>query len=309
VALGRELETDLDLKKDIDDYRGLIQSSRSDMNQAPGLLERFLNPKMITAIPVIALMVLLTALIFSFRPVTYSTDVGERQTVALEDKSSITLNTNTLLSVHYTSRQRLIHLQQGEAYFKVEHDPIRPFKVKAANGTVTALGTAFDVALDGDKVTVSVLEGTVAIESTPSSNHMLSNDRPLSKPVRKKLGVGESVNYWAAGILTDVKPANKQRIEAWREGKLNFDDLRLADAIKEHNRYTEQKIILGTEEVKDLSISGIFDIGDTESFLYLLEKSLGLQSIKRHNMIFLVKPTRSRMAVPDKTSPPSGSPG
>lgn len=303
VALGRELEYDSDLQPEITTCRRLADSRTTGQKSSSKILTGgIFGGRLFYAVPVIALLSVVLFIYLSSLPRTYSTEIGERRTVILEDDSTITLNTNTLLTVNYSPDERLINLKRGEAYFEVESDPARPFHVKAGNGMVTAVGTAFDVSIDGDKVTVSVLEGSVAVEPM----HVADAD---PAPVRKSLGADESVNYWSAGVLTETKSIDKQRINAWREGKLNFDDLSLADAIKEHNRYTKRKIILGSDDIRNLSISGVFHIGDTESFLYLLQESLGLKSIRRNNLIFLVRPSRSRMAEPVEKEKLPGSSG
>jgi hypothetical protein len=49
----------------------------------------------------------------------------------------------------------------GEAFIKVHHDKARPFTVRAGAMSVTAVGTAFDVRREADRVTVTVEEGTI----------------------------------------------------------------------------------------------------------------------------------------------------
>src|SRR5690606_7984015 len=60
---------------------------------------------------------------------SYVTAVGEQSTIELEDGSTITLNTNTAISVLYSTTERQINLERGEALFTVESDRTRPFRV------------------------------------------------------------------------------------------------------------------------------------------------------------------------------------
>ena len=259
----------------------------------PGLVDWLLCHRLSFTTAALVFVATVLAIIINVMPVTYRTEIGELRTVIMEDSSAVTLNTNSKVTVHYSSETRLIRLERGEVFFEVAQDPSRPFEVIAGNGLVKAIGTSFGVELSGDKVTVSVLEGKVVV--IPNIKYA---EEQHGKVKTRKLEVGEALEYWSNGVVAEVNIANKKRITAWREGKLNFDGLRLADAIKEHNRYSLHKIVLGSDDARNLAISGIFRIGDTESLLYLLEQSLGLQAIERDDMILLVKPSKSRLADP-----------
>ena len=110
---------------------------------------------------------------------TYITEIGETETIGLEDGSVITANTDSELSVAVNSDERRIELDRGEAFFEVEHDPDRPFRVYAGNGYVRAIGTAFSVYKDGNKVEVIVTEGSVEIVSAKADTPFINNSNPL----------------------------------------------------------------------------------------------------------------------------------
>ena len=289
-ALIRELESDSELGPMIDHCSRLRKEhEENNRRNPPGFLDWLISHRLSVSTIALALTALVLAFIINVMPVTYKTEIGELRTLVLKDRSTVMLNTNSKIAVHYSAGSRSIRLVRGEAFFEVAEDFSRPFEVTAGTGLVKAVGTAFGVEIEGDKVTVSVLEGKVTV--TPDIEHTGENHSTIES---LELKGGESLDYWRSGVIAEVNLANKKRISAWREGKLNFDGLRLADAIKEHNRYTSHKIVLGSDDVRNLSISGIFRIGDTESLLFLLEQSLGLQAIKHDDMILLVKPSKSR---------------
>ena len=289
-----ELESDPELRPMVQQCSRLrAEYEESKQGNVSDLLGWLLCHRLSFSMAALVVVSLVLAVVINMMPVTYKTEIGELRTVIMEDSSAVTLNTNSKVTVHYSPKTRHIRLERGEVFFEVARDPSRPFEVIAGNGLVKAVGTSFGVQLSGDKVTVSVLEGKVVV--TPDIKHA---EEQHGKAKTRKLGVGEALEYWSNGIVAQVNVANKKRITAWREGKLNFDGLRLADAIREHNRYSLHKIVLGSDDARNLSISGIFRIGDTESLLYLLEQSLGLQAIERDDMILLVKPSKSRLADP-----------
>jgi transmembrane sensor len=98
----------------------------------------------------------------------YTTDTGEQLTIALNDGSTVQLNAQSRLRVHYTDQERSIDLIQGQALFKVAKDPNRPFIVRADGTRVRAVGTEFDVYKKTTGTQVTVVEGRVAILTRPT---------------------------------------------------------------------------------------------------------------------------------------------
>jgi transmembrane sensor len=218
----------------------------------------------------------------------YETAVGEQRTVVLADNSTVTLNTDTSLTVAMNSKLRRVDLQRGEAIFSVAHDQSRPFEVWASGGRVRAVGTEFGVEVDRDQVTVSVLEGVVmVIPHAGDSSSLPAGAAPLTAA---RLEANKSVSYRTGGAVSEVQTADLRRIAAWREGKLVFDEMPLADAIAEYNRYTTRKVVLGSDDIGRRSVSGMLKLGDAESWMFLMRESLGLQVIERGDSVLLLAP-------------------
>ena len=93
----------------------------------------------------------------------YETRIGEQNSITLVDGSVIQLNTDSHIQVNYEKNQRSIVLMAGEAHFEVAKDPSRPFVVKAGDGMVRAVGTAFTVRINPEALKVIVTEGKVAL--------------------------------------------------------------------------------------------------------------------------------------------------
>jgi transmembrane sensor len=206
----------------------------------------------------------------------YRTQVGEQRSVALADNSMVTLNTDTALDVVLSKDLRRVDLHRGEAFFSVAHDPSRAFEVWAAGGKVRAVGTQFGVAILRDEVTVSVLEGAVVVEPTAVS--------PGSAP---QVAANESVRYRSGRAIGAVTAADVGRINGWREGKLVFEQVPLADAVAEYNRYTTRKVVLRSEEIGRQPVNGTLRIGDTRALMFLLRESLGLNVVEQDGSIFV----------------------
>jgi transmembrane sensor len=191
------------------------------------------------------------------KPVTqsYATKTGDRLTVTLNDGSQAILNTATRLEAIFSKQSRTVRLFGGEALFEVTKDTSRPFVVQTENRRFIAVGTAFDVRLDGQQVKVTMLEGTVRAESID----------PRS-PIQTTVTAGEQL---IARTHTEdhVRRVDPQRETSWRHGQVIFDNTPLGDAVEELNRYSSTQIELADPQLADLRLSGTFATGRTSAFV------------------------------------------
>jgi transmembrane sensor len=199
----------------------------------------------------------------------YSTGVGEQHTVALADGSTVFLNTDSDVRVVLSGHLRRIELLRGEALFSVSHDPARPFEVYALQGVTTAVGTQFDVELTRAGAAVSVLEGTVTVGGAVTTT---------APPVAVSAGSG--VGYTQQGAVSELRPAEVNRIQGWRSQRIVFNDIALDTALAEYNRYTHTPIVLGNPALGSRHINGVFHIGDEAAFLSAMQQGLHLKATK-----------------------------
>ncbi|MBV6416949.1 MAG: Protein FecR [Steroidobacteraceae bacterium] len=186
---------------------------------------------------------------------SYRTRVGEQRRIALDDGSSVTLDTHTRIRVAFTRQQRQIELIEGRAYFEVATDPLRPFRVQAGVRQVIAVGTAFDVFRRDDEVTVALIEGRVAVQPVV--------DAPQS--ATRMLSAGERIVFEGSGRVVQDQP-NLNEVTAWQTGRAVFDDRSLAEAVAEMNRYTRRPLVIADAALAAMHISGVYGTGDPEAF-------------------------------------------
>ena len=212
------------------------------------------------------------------RPVheEYRTAVGEQRSITLADHSMVNLNTDTALDVTLSKDLRRVDLHHGEAFFSVAHEPSRAFEVWAAGGKVRAVGTQFGVAVDRDDVTVSVLEGIVVVQPLATGTG-----------AAPQVTANQSVRYRSGGTIGTVGVADVNRINGWREGKLVFERVPLADAVAEYNRYTTRKVVLRSAEIGRQDVSGTLRIGDAQALMFLLRESVGLNVVEQGDVIYV----------------------
>jgi transmembrane sensor len=185
----------------------------------------------------------------------FVTNTGERLTIRLDDGSQVTLNTQTELDVSYTRAARSVRLTRGQALFEVAKDPLRPFVVEAEDRRFIAVGTAFDVHIQRERVKVTMLEGTIRAERIAPGS-----------PIRATVSAGEQL---VAGVQAadEVHRIDPERETSWRRGQAIFDDTPLREAIEELNRYSSTHIELADPRLADLRLSGTFTTGRTSAFV------------------------------------------
>lgn len=219
--------------------------------------------------------------------VHYATAIGEQRTVALPDGSSVVLDTGTALVVRYSQGARQVALEAGQASFTVARDAARPFRVQAAGGSVTALGTQFLVRLGpaADAATVTLLEGKVRVEGPQAG---------AQRQAPATLAPGQQLRFDQAGQWATLQ-VNPEAASAWTRGSVYADDWRLADLLVEMNRYAATPLRLTDPALAELRVTGVFRTGDLRSLQRVLEHDLPVRAVQGEGgEILLVRRTAAR---------------
>lgn len=204
--------------------------------------------------------------------VEFITGIGEQVQTTLEDDSIAFLNTNTKLRVEFNDNKRTVYLEYGEAMFDVSKDANRPFEVITDNRIARAIGTKFSVSYLGDRVTLSVIEGTVEIDNTGIQ----------VKQTLPRFNAGQTAGYRLADDNFTVGSANIARLEALEQGKIYFENVPLSQALIEYNRYSLMQLRTHDEALNQLEVTGLFDINDLNGFVFVLQNSLQLSVTEEH---------------------------
>ena len=208
----------------------------------------------------------------------FSTPVGGRRTIPLVDGSKVELNTATVVRTAVDDRRREVWLDRGEAYFEVAHLAGRPFVVHAGDRTVTVLGTKFSVRRDGEKVTVSVIEGRVKIDDARQPDQV-----PTAIITAGDVAIAQGSSTLLAARSEDGVAADL----AWRDGILNFDHTSLADAAAQFNRYNSKQIVIADADTGEIRIGGTFQAANVDAFVRLLHEAYGLRVTASSNQVKL----------------------
>ena len=196
----------------------------------------------------------------------YRTAVGEQRRLALDDGTSLVLDTATALDVHFDAEQRLLILHAGAVMIETGHSPqytARPFRVKTAQGLMTALGTRFSVRSDESKSRLNVFEG--AVEVRVGTGQLA--------PLTLRAGEGVSFDVTRIESVQGAAPV----AQAWANGVLFADAMRLEDFAAELSRYRHGRLACDVA-VADLRITGSFPLRDTEAVLKAVTESLPVRA-------------------------------
>lgn len=276
----REYEKLCSLWSDLDQVPDFAKSNLSDRADSSPEDDRkiskpFFLPKTRTAraLGVTSLLVILLLLIrlddfLLILESDYRTAIGEQKKISLEDGSTIFLNTNSAVSVEYTSLSRQIKLKRGQAHFHPQKDSKRPFKVKADAVTAVALGTEFDVLLKPSQVAVTLFEGSVQVSDS------------LQKTEAHTLKPGDQIVYQEANKNGVLKTVDVHQARAWQRGKLIFQDIPLHKVVDQVSRYRRGKILITDSKLREMKVSGVFNIDAPKKIISTIEKNLPVDTIE-----------------------------
>ena len=151
---------------------------------------------------VAAIAILSLAAMFVFQqPIKVSSDIGQFVSQELPDGSEVELNGNSEITYKKNFiEDRTLHLE-GEAFFNVEHG--EKFEVQTDEGSVSVLGTSFNVFARDDIFIVSCKTGKVKVEAE-NQEFILEKGESVSVEKGKSDGKKETdiekIGKWSEGV-------------------------------------------------------------------------------------------------------------
>jgi transmembrane sensor len=202
------------------------------------------------------------------------TEVGQNRSVRLADGSRVELGGATALRIDMDDVSRRVTLIRGEAFFKVAKDPARPFRVRVGDTTVTAVGTAFNVRRNAERVVVAVVEGRVTVDN---------GGHEASVPV----AAGESTIATRSSVQRAAPLPSASAVTAWQSGRLSFDHERLRYVLEDVNRYSAKPLVMEDDSIGDLTITGTILSDNVAGWITSIESAFELEAREDGNRIVL----------------------
>ena len=183
--------------------------------------------------------------------------------LTLPDGSKVVLNNNSKLTypIKFSDNERMIKLD-GEAFFEIEKDTLKPFLIHTSGMNVRVLGTSFNLkAYDDDSETIlSLKQGLVQAET-----------------IRKgaveniKLEPGEQLIVDRFSETLERKKVNVNWYTTWINGKLVYRDETLGRILKDsEQRFDIDIVVKDSMLLKDRYFVSFMHGETVKQMLYLL---------------------------------------
>lgn len=203
---------------------------------------------------------------------SFITPVGQTATIALNDGTIVTLDTQSEMEAIDGAARREVFLTRGRAYFRVAKDPSRPFIVHANERSIRALGTAFTVWNEGPAVEVILVEGKVHVElPAPTGGQSKAS---VATNMKAGTRLVSSADGWT------VQPVDAASAVSWSSGLLRFRDQPLSEIVEQLNRYSSRQIVIADKGLGERRLQGAFPTGDVDQFANAVA-SYGMAKVSR----------------------------
>ena len=152
------------------------------------------------------------------------------QKVILPDGTIVFLNDNSKISypTSFEANKRVVSLE-GEAFFEVMRDTIRPFLIHTPHSDIEVLGTSFNVNTENMQTEVAVRTGKVKVLS------LLLNKSVILLPHDMAIVNNHDIQ---------TKQVDNENYMAWKTGHFTFNETPVAEVIKELNTFYSNQIVL-----------------------------------------------------------------
>jgi len=175
-------------------------------------------------------------------------------TVTLRDGTVVRLGPHSRLGLTGLQSDREVQLE-GRAFFAVAHAPERPFRILTSAGTVTALGTRFDLQVGGDNLNLALLEGRVVLK-TPGKEVALR--------------AGQATRVVQGTTLPVSRIADRDSAMSWVGDFLAFQETPLGEAAREIERHYNVRILISDPSLASRAISAWFTDRPVEEVLRIV---------------------------------------
>lgn len=225
---------------------------------------------------------------------TYQTAVGQHSTINLADGSILTINTNSLVIVDFSTNERLINLVKGEIFIDVAHDTTRPLSVIVDGTVFQAVGTAFNIKKSfNESIELLVTDGKVLIAELVAIKLSSKDFAGVKMAMDLHIDSAQAATPGDRVVIrfSDVDKQQKQNISGddikaslgWLDRKLIFKGQTLLAAMDEVSRYTDSEFIIPEEELRKLKIAGVFKTDDIDMLLNTLSQNFNIRHEKTEN--------------------------
>ncbi len=204
------------------------------------------------------------------------TGVGERSKITLPDGSVVWVNACSSVTYDnaFGQNDRVVTLQ-GEAYFEVAKDTLKPFMVQADRFTYRVTGTSFNVyAFDEDEeVSIALLEGGVTIEYD-GTTHVLYPEQMFT--------------YNKTSKEVTLSKTNVNLLSSWRRGEFVFDNMTFDELVRRLERSYNVKFVFENQKIRKETFGGTLRNYDSlEMIMKVIQTGIPVQYRIEENVVYI----------------------
>lgn len=194
--------------------------------------------------------------------------------ITLPDHSKATLSQHSTITYNKDFEGELREVKlSGEAFFKVTHNPHKPFIVHTELADVRVVGTAFNVAINGNTIGVSVSEGKVLVYAKGDSIYLTP-------------GKGASISNQESSTTSSSMDVN---VNDWGYAtrKFEFKNTVLSEVFACIEKSYPYSIKVQNDAIKNCKFTATFDNASAEYIVTLIAETLDLTLTKKGNVFYL----------------------
>jgi transmembrane sensor len=261
--------------------------------EMPGFTETKRNYKQLKTYAVIALALLTGFAVYKFMQPSGTANAaiasakpineikvanGSKSKIELPDGSQVWINSGSNLKYDNFSNGSLREVTlDGEAYFDVKRNPSKPFIVHTNGIDIRVLGTAFNVKAyhDENAIEATLIHGSIEVSNLREPNAPKVLLKPHEKLVFNKINAlpNSTTNLTNANAPTKlavdksaitIKPVLNVTADsaiheiAWVYNRLEFEEESFYTLIRKMERWFDVEIIINSNKLRNISITGSF---------------------------------------------------
>ena len=216
---------------------------------------------------------------------------AQRATITLSDGTRIILGAES--SVRYArdfgARSRRDVYLDGQAYFEVAHDSLRPLAVHTSRGVAEDLGTKFVVTAYSatPEMQVVVASGRVLLRhGAPSGPDSAVAGERSAEPLT--LGPGELGVIDSSGVLSRSRVGDTSPYFDWTKGELTFRGVPLGEALPAIGRWYDMEITIGDSSLASRRLVASFGPHSAHDVVRLIALAVDARYEERGDTVVLL---------------------
>ncbi|MEO6229887.1 MAG: FecR family protein [Ferruginibacter sp.] len=184
------------------------------------------------------------------------------QKIELEDGSTIVLQPSARLAypTHFSNDKREVYLE-GEAFFQVTKNPLKPFLVHSGTLVTQVLGTSFTIKPDKktNRIIVAVKTGKVAVYEDSRqlglNSEQQKNNGAIITP-NQKVTYDAGSRYFVTSLVDNPEPVKIEKETEPMPASFSFEDKPLSAVLDELSKNYAIEILAENENIYQCRFTG-----------------------------------------------------